>query len=510
MEIKKRQKFLIFAYSLFIILFYAALFFEIEPFYTYSSTVELFGFVLAIPLLCDGVKIHSDGYKLPWILFLTATTIYFVGDIIWAYNEDYLGVPPVAPSICDFFYLTNTVIFLAGLIAYLKNMHTINFASISFDMFISIFAAAGIMYNFMLAPILENGAENFLELFLMAVIPVIDFAMLAGITLLIFGTDDRIIINHENNILVWAFLVMFAVDEFALVEKIYNLDVALILDPIWSLCCFMIGVASLRPATNEIPKSRFFNFVSRSEKILLYSRMLIPYFYTFLLLILIGAKYDLFDEIFLWAIVLMILISLRQVLVIERNKKLLRTIRKNEEKLNLQNLELQRLNQKILRDAEVDFLTQLSNRRYIDKTFERLAPPEGRAESLGILLIDVDFFKRINDTFGHPTGDIVLKKVAEKIKSVIRGGDVAGRFGGDEFIILLPEADLEIVEQVAAQLTNSVRSDEKLSELKVTLSIGGTSRRVDHENYNVQELLKQSDESLYKAKEGGRNCFVVG
>ena len=162
-----------------------------------------------------------------------------------------------------------------------------------------------------------------------------------------------------------------------------------------------------------------------------------------------------------------------------------------------------------MRDAEVDFLTQLSNRRYIDKTFERLTPPEGRAESLGILLIDVDFFKRINDTFGHPTGDIVLKSVAEKIKSVIRGGDVAGRFGGDEFIILLPESDLTIVNLVAAQLTSAVRADKKLSELQVTLSIGGTSQQVNHENYDVQLLLKQADEALYKAKEGGRNRFVV-
>ena len=75
----------------------------------------------------------------------------------------------------------------------------------------------------------------------------------------------------------------------------------------------------------------------------------------------------------------------------------------------------------------------------------------------------MDFFKHINDTYGHPTGDLVLKKVAEKIKSVIRGGDVAGRFGGDEFIILLPESDLTIVNLVAAQLTSAVRGDEKLA-----------------------------------------------
>ena len=203
------------------------------------------------------------------------------------------------------------------------------------------------------------------------------------------------------------------------------------------------------------------------------------------------------------------MISIRQILVLERNKKLLRTIRTNEAKLHLQNLELQRLNEKILRDAEIDFLTQLSNRRHIDKAFEQLTPPEGRAESLGVLLIDVDFFKRINDTYGHPKGDFVLKAIADKIKSVIRGNDIAGRFGGDEFIVLMPQADISIVNHIAEQLTNSVRKDEQLAELKVTLSIGGTGQKISHENYDVQLLLKQADDALYKAKEGGRNRVVT-
>ena len=509
MELKKWHKILIAAYVIFILIFYIALIFEIDPFYTYSSTVELLGFILSIPLLVSGVKNRPKNKRTAWILFLIASLIYFTGDVIWAYNEDYLGVAPVQPSICDFMYLTNTVIFLFGLIVHLKNMHTINFAAISFDMFISIFAAAGIMYNFMLAPILANRPEEFLELFLTAVIPIIDFSMITGVMILIFGTDDRIIFNRENIFLTLAFLTMFALDEVELAEKIYNLDFMLILNPLWSIGCFIIAIASFYPSSDEVPKSRFFNFTSQTERTLLYSRMLIPYLYIFTILILIGAKYNLFDAIFWWAICLVIMISIRQILVVERNKKLLRTLRKSEEKLNLQNLELQRLNQQIMHDAEVDFLTQLSNRRYIDKTFERLNPPEGRAESLGILLIDVDFFKRINDTYGHPTGDFVLKEIAGKIKSVIRGGDVAGRFGGDEFIILLPESDLPIVQNLAAQLTKVVREDEELSKLNVTLSIGGTSQQVNHENYDVQLLLKHADEALYQAKEGGRNCYVV-
>lgn len=508
--LEKWQKILIATYILFLICFYAVLIFEIEPFTTYASVIELFGFGITALLLIIGIKKHTPETRLVWKIFFVAIMAYGVGDVLWAYYEFFLDFDPnSATSLCDIFYLINTFIYCVGLVFYLKQMQTISFMAISFDMIISLFAAAGIMYNFMVVPILESPSVDHLQIFLQLLYATVDFSLMAGIMLLIFGVDDRIIFNRENIFLAWAFLVTFVLDEISIFQTLYAMDFGGMIEPIWSLGCFSIAVASLYPSTRKIPHTRFFNFTSRIERTLLYSRMLIPYLYTFALLLAVGAKYDLLDPIFWWAICLIILISVRQIFVLERNKSLLRTIRKNEEKLNLQNLELHRLNQQILHDAEVDFLTQLSNRRYIDKTFERLTPPEGRAESLGIMLIDVDFFKRINDTFGHPTGDLVLKTVAEKIKSVIRGGDVAGRFGGDEFIILLPESDLPIVENVAEQLTKAVREDEKLAELQVTLSIGGTSQRVNHENYDVQLLLKQADEALYKAKEGGRNRFIV-
>jgi len=510
MDITKGQKILVASYLAYIVLFYALLILEVEPVIKYADTIELVGFVLTIILMSVGIKKHSPERRLAWKLFLAAIVAYGIGDLIWAYYVTFLGVDPnSAPSICDAFYLVNTIIYCAGLVVYLKQVPTISFMAISFDMIISVFAAAGLMYNFMIVPILESPAVDYLQIFLQLLYATVDFSLMVGILILIFGVDDRIIFNRENIFLAASFLITFILDEISIFETLYAVDFGNMVSPMWSLSCFLMGIASLYPSKVEIPSTRFFNFTSRIERTLLYSRTLIPYFFTFTLLILIGAKYDLFDPIFLWAIFLVTIISIRQILVIERNKKLLRTIRSNEEKLNLQNLELQRLNQQILHDAEVDFLTQLSNRRYIDKTFERLTPPEGRAESLGILLIDVDFFKRINDTYGHPAGDFVLRTIADKIKSVIRGGDVAGRFGGDEFIILLPESDLPIVKSVAEQLTKIVREDEKLSAMKVTLSIGGTSQRVDHQNYDVQLLLKQADESLYMAKEGGRNRFVV-
>ena len=236
---------------------------------------------------------------------------------------------------------------------------------------------------------------------------------------------------------------------------------------------------------------------------------MLPYLFTFCILFLVGLKFGLLDSLFLWAILLVALLSLRQIFILLRNHRLVESIREKEKRLTLQNDELQRLNQKILRDAEIDFLTQLANRRHIDQSFVRLAPPKGVEAMMGVLLIDVDFFKGINDTYGHQVGDFVLKQVAACIRSVIRGGDIAGRFGGDEFIVLLPGADGEATTAVAERLTAIVRGNHVLASRGVTLSIGCTSQVITSQTYDMDQLLKQADDALYHAKEKGRDRFVL-
>ena len=109
-------------------------------------------------------------------------------------------------------------------------------------------------------------------------------------------------------------------------------------------------------------------------------------------------------------------------------------------------------------------MTQLSNRRHIDQMFERMIPTGEEAEAIGLILIDVDFFKRINDTFGHQIGDEVLQKVATLIRTSIRIDDIAGRFGGDEFIVLLPGADMSTVFTVSERLTDRMHGDGFMKE----------------------------------------------
>ena len=200
---------------------------------------------------------------------------------------------------------------------------------------------------------------------------------------------------------------------------------------------------------------------------------------------------------------------MRQIFIIVRNKKLLLKIQANEAILNIKNSELENLNKKVLHDAQIDFLTQLYNRRFMDAVFEEFKSNDNNQNIFGILLIDVDLFKHINDKYGHQIGDKVLQLVANCIKSVTRDNDIAGRFGGDEFIVFLQETTSDSLHRIAERLIENVRNDAYLSELHVTLSIGGACHTIDPKDNRFEKLLKAADDALYKAKDEGRDRAVV-
>jgi diguanylate cyclase (GGDEF)-like protein len=177
--------------------------------------------------------------------------------------------------------------------------------------------------------------------------------------------------------------------------------------------------------------------------------------------------------------------------------------------LALANLNLR----EILRIQSVrDPLSGLYNRRYMEESLEReLHRSIRKKSSLGIMMIDIDHFKRFNDTFGHEAGDSVLRVLSNLFREQLRGEDVACRYGGEEFTMILPEATLEGTLQRAQQLREAAKNAAvefrgKILD-RVTLSIGVSSFP---ENGNTGEiLLRVADGALYRAKEQGRDRVVL-
>jgi diguanylate cyclase (GGDEF)-like protein len=162
--------------------------------------------------------------------------------------------------------------------------------------------------------------------------------------------------------------------------------------------------------------------------------------------------------------------------------------------------------------ATVDTLTDLLNRRHFLTLAQRELDRSRRYEyPLSIILIDLDRFKNVNDTFGHLVGDHVLREFASQLQRSLRIVDVIARFGGDEFVALLPETNLQSAIEAADRLRRKVAETPFITEsgnITVTLSIGITSLE-NYQDINLDRLLEQADRALYKAKTAGRNQVIV-
>jgi two-component system, cell cycle response regulator len=167
------------------------------------------------------------------------------------------------------------------------------------------------------------------------------------------------------------------------------------------------------------------------------------------------------------------------------------------------------LHQSLRFAATHDFLTKLLNRAEILASLRReLSRSQRENKPVAIIMADVDHFKRINDSLGHTVGDTVLKEVAERLKVDLRPYDLVGRYGGEEFLIVLPNCGLKVATRRADEIRDLVCKDAivtTFTTVSVTVSMGITAAD-GTQNLAIEDLLQQADKALYSAKKNGRNC----
>ena len=217
---------------------------------------------------------------------------------------------------------------------------------------------------------------------------------------------------------------------------------------------------------------------------------------------------DEFSELFTEFNTMVNAISERDKVLKEHNLDLKVLVDTTEEQLKTTQNDLQTASKL----ATIDVLTNLYNRRYIMDKFDVLIEDAQETQkALGIILLDIDHFKLVNDSLGHPTGDIVLKKVAKTLQDNARESDVVGRIGGEEFLILCKESDTQTTYDVAERLRKKVEdlviSYEEGKTIQVKISIGVYSSIPSVEK---EALVKIADQALYTAKETGRNKVCIG
>ncbi len=186
--------------------------------------------------------------------------------------------------------------------------------------------------------------------------------------------------------------------------------------------------------------------------------------------------------------------------------------RKLEDRLDAANNEVESVRaqlEDVREQAVTDALTGLANRgRFNTAIAEMMSAAAETGQSLTLLLLDLDHFKRVNDTHGHVTGDAVLRYTAETVRRSVKGGDLAARYGGEEVAVLLPDTGLEgacaLAEQIRAKLSAQPlrKKDSKETIGIITASIGAALYR---KGETAEQFIERADQALYRAKAGGRN-----
>ncbi len=202
--------------------------------------------------------------------------------------------------------------------------------------------------------------------------------------------------------------------------------------------------------------------------------------------------------------------------MIVETKELVNSGKRLQTRMKISSDDLKQLQQdleKSQQEAQTDVLTSLLNKRGFEKRFEleRIRAKQNEMP-FSLIMVDIDHFKKVNDTFGHLVGDSLLKSIAAMLKSHLRKNDIASRYGGEEFLILLPETGVEGAKAAGQKISDTLSAKEwKLKESgesmgKVTVSMGIALYKL---NEPEEALIKRVDDALYLAKNRGRNLIVT-
>lgn len=431
----------------------------------------------AVALLA-GVRWHRPRRPLPWCLLAAGQALYAVADLVFYLARSVLGIDTF-PYYDDVLYLAAYPLFAAGLIGFVRRRTPgWDLPSVLDSLIVGIVTAL-LMWVYLVSPMFGAGQEP-LALSASVAYPAMDLLLITVIIRLALGAGAR---SAAYRLLVGSMVLMFVADVgYGFFELNDAYAPGGVLELLWLLVVLALGAAGLHPSMTtltaaaqvpgpELSRGRF--------AVLTLSSLTAP------ALLLVQHLRGADPHITAFAVACMLLFAFalaRMGTFASAHREL----------------------------ADTDLVTGLRNRRYFTRVLAEAVADPRQARGTGLLLLDVDHFKRINDTYGHDGGDAVLVTIGRLLRESVRQGDVAARYGGEEFAILLRDvtpADLAAnAERIRAAVSGG-HVDLAGQDVSVTVSIGAVC--MSEEPRDVRALIAAADRRLYVAKDAGRDRVVL-
>ncbi len=436
-----------------------------------------------------GVRLQRVVAPLPWHLMAVGLLLWITGDTLFAWYENVRHVDPF-PSWADAFYLAGYPVIAVGLHLLIRRRRITGDLGGALDS-ATVTVGLGLLSWVVLAqPTIDSSRESFVTAAVAAAYPVADILLLAGLVRLLTLSDGE---SASLRLLLVAITLLIAADTLFVALELYGAGESHTIDFLWLASYVIWGAAALHPSVHDLALP-VLRSAARFRRRRLVAMTLATLIAPGILAVehLADLRLDVIAVI-LGSVLMFLLVVARMWLAIDQ--------------ITESNAELRRLQDELAFQAAHDPLTGLPNRAEAARLVHRaLARARRTGRIVALLFIDLDGFKAVNDSHGHPAGDEVLRTVARRLTDELRAGDVAARLGGDEFVVLLEDLEAEpSAEAVAARLIDMIRRPIGLSvglDAEVGASIGISYNR--DERVDADLLLHDADVAVYRAKQRGR------
>ncbi len=446
--------------------------------------------VLVVLAILYGVRVHRVARPAPWLLMAAGQGLWVIADLVY-WLQHLAGLAPWSGLWSDLIYLSGYPVLIAGVVLLVRDRPGWRDLGVLLDSLIVTVALAIPTWVLFVQPSLQTRSANpWITLVDSAAYPLLDIVLVAATVGLYVAGEAGL---RSVRLLLMAAVLLVLADVLAL-TSLYSDPPGRLFDALWLGSYVLWGAAALHPSIARIGVGHASPVQARQRVVRLSATTLAAFWAPALLTF----EYAAGRTPSVWTVlagstVMFLLVVSRLLVAVHRAEVLHR--------------ERDVLQQELAHAATHDQLTGLPNRAQLMlRLQEEMARGLGR--SFALLFLDLDRFKSVNDTFGHAVGDEVLRISAARIRSAVRGQDVAARIGGDEFVVLLPGAGAAtadaVAERLIAQLSEPIMVPSGVAVIgaSVGIAIGEAG------SASGEQLLQAADEALYRAKDAGRGVAL--